>query len=196
MKKRLLVALLFLSANAHAFSQPEITKLHAAINAEPSISACVTAGDHGCIAAWFNTDSTFIVWKSHTNKDDVFDNVIWANFTPANPSSGAGQDATNWLMACQGKALNLQTLLNANTISSSKANVRAGIQDATTNIPSGINGANKSGGWTAIQTVMQRSATYAEKNLATGTGTTGSPGLLTFEGTISVSDIPVILELP
>lgn len=193
MKKILFVLLFAYASIAAAFTDAEILTLRATVSAEPSIQPCVTAGNDGCVAAWLNSPSTFVVWKTSVKKDVIFDAVVWANFTPNNPLAGAGQDATNWLMACQGKALNLQTLLNQDFIDATKLNVRAGLQDATTNIPSGASGASRSGGWTAINLAMQRNATIAEKALATGTGTTGSPGLLTFEGSVPDNSIYLIL---
>lgn len=193
MKKILLIILLAYTGIVSAFTDAEILTLRAVVSAEPSIQPCVTAGNDGCVAVWLNSPSTFVVWRTSVKKDEIFDAVVWANFTPNNPGAGAGQDASNWLMACQGKALNLQTLLNQDFIDATKINVRAGLQDATTNIPSGPAGASRTGGWTAINLAMQRNATIAEKALATGTGTTVSPGLLTFKGSVSDNSIYLIL---
>jgi hypothetical protein len=79
------------------------------------------------------------------------------------------------------------------SVATGKANIRAGLQDATSNIPSGLNGTIKGGGWANIQAAIQRPATNAEKALATGTGTALSPGNLTFEGRIPVSEVHIIL---
>ena len=146
------------------------------------------------IANYLNAASTFQVWRTTTPVADIQDQVLWANFTPANPIAGAGQDVTNWLLACQGKQFNLQNLLNAggssfnSGISTGKANIRAGLQDCCSQIPSGISGANKSGGWIGgIQLVIQRPATRLEKIFATGSGTSATPGDLVYEGAISIT---------
>lgn len=154
----------------------------------------IANGEDGIMAAWFNSPSTFIVWRSTTPVSDIANSINWANLTPENPVTGAGQDAVNWLSACQGKVLNLQTLLGGGvSVATGKANIRAGLQDATSNIPSGIGGATKGGGWANIMASIQRPATNAEKALATGTGTALSPGNLTFEGRIQVNEVITIM---
>lgn len=65
----------------------------------------------------------------------------------------------------------------------SRANVRAGIQ----NCWSGT--ANRAAVNTALQAVMKRSATRAEKLLATGTGSDTTPATMGFEGPISYQDV-------
>ena len=160
-----------------------------------STLATTTNGIH-TILAHVNSPTTFIVWRSFTPATDIVNAINWPNLTPANPIAGSGQDAGNWLLACQGKQFNLQILLSLGTgigagqgIDSTKANIRAGFQDALTNIPSGVNGALKSGGWPAVNAAMQRVATHGEVAFATGSGTTSSPGLLGYEGIIQDSDI-------
>ena len=167
--------------------------LSAAIIADGSQAANIAAKEDGLMAAWFNELTSFQVWKTITVISDIQNAVIWSNFTPANPAAGAGQDATNWLLACQGKQFNLQMLLTGYGVSTGMSNIRAGLQDATSLIPSGIAGATKSGGWTAIQLIIQRPATNAERILATGIGTTASPGDLSWEGVIQNSDVHALM---
>ena len=137
---------------------------------------------------------TYYVYNSKTSVDDVFNNVTWANFTPVNPAAGAGTDATNWMLACQGKQFNLQTLLTGRaTIDATKANIRAGLQDALTNIPSGVNGATKSGGWIGVQLILSRLATPLEQLFATGSGTQASPSLTGTIDPIGYNDVLTIM---
>ena len=139
----------------------------------------------------------FFVWKTTTSISDIQDAVTWANFTPANPSAGAGQDFANWALACQGKQFNLQLLLGGSgfggAISTGKANIRAGLQDCTSSIPSDVNGAIKSGGWANIKAVIQRKANILEKIFATGTGTTANPASLVVEGSLTYAEVLSIM---
>jgi hypothetical protein len=136
------------------------------------------------------TVPNFKVWRTLTSVSDISDAIIWANFTPSNPSAGGGTDVTNWLLACQGKQFNLQTLLSGREyVNTSKPNIRAGLQDALTQVPSGVSGANKQAGWPAVQLVIQKVATNFERLFATGTGTEASPGNITLEGLPGYYDV-------
>lgn len=143
------------------------------------------------IAALYNADASpaFVVWKGSMPVSDVFDQVLWANLTPADPPDGTNA----WLcrsLACQGKQFNVQTMLTGRDfINPSKSSIRAGLQDALTQIPSGLGGVNRSGGWTNLQTAMQRNATRFEKLFSTGTGTSQSPATMTLEGPVDYQDV-------
>jgi len=149
-----------------------------------------TAGSTGRMTDWLNSDSTFYVWRTTTPASVVSNAVIWANFTPLDAPDGSAQWQTRAL-ACQGKQFNLQNMLLAaqGAIASGLSNVRAGWQDATTNIPSGAAGALLSGGWVNIRDAFKRFATRAEKIYATGTGSLASPGDLVWEGRVSEYDV-------
>lgn len=49
---------------------------------------------------------------------------------------------------------------------------------------------------THLSTVARRKATLAEKSFATGTGSTASPALMGFEGTVTSADVQAARELP
>lgn len=175
--------------------------LHTAVLAEPTLVGKVGVDD-GAVMTWLNALTTFVVWRGLTPVSDIQNAITWANFTPPNPLAGAGQDAANWCLACQGKQFNLQNILAGangfNGVSTGKANIRAGLQDALTAIPAGnaagvMNGSLVGAGWLNVQTAIQRFATNAEKVLATGTGTTASPGDLGYDGNIAYSDINPIV---
>lgn len=130
----------------------------------------------------------FQVWRTQTNVNDIYDNVVWANFTPANPTIG-DLDYTNRALACQGKQFNLQTLLYHESVNTSKTGIRAGLQDALTQIPSGAAGATKSGGWTNVLLVIQRPANILEKLFAVGTGTAALPATMEVEGRLNYQQV-------
>ena len=160
------------------------------ISTEPLLAQYLIVGSENAhqVYLFLNSPSTFQVWRTTTPVSDIHDNISWANFTPTNPISGAGTDAANWMAQCGLKQMNLQNLLSGASfngqINTKKPNIRAGFQDCLTNLPSGAAGVARSGGWPAVQLVIQRAATFAEKQFATGTGTTALPGDLTFEGDV------------
>lgn len=172
--------------------------IHDAVIANGVFALYSEHGDTSHIYNWCNADSTYIVWRSTTNVSDIEDAILWANFTPANPVAGAGQDFANWSLACQGKQFNLQNILSSSYttgfISTGRPTIRSGLQDALTQIPSGVSGAIKSAGWTNVLTAIQRPATNAERLFAIGAGTSALPGVLGEEGIINWNEIVFITE--
>ena len=170
--------------------------LKAAILADPVLAGQTPNSDgDSFVAAALNLQASpaFNVWATGVPSQVVFDAITWANLTPADVPD-TSQLWANRSLACQGKQFNLQTmLLGQATINGAKVNVRAGLQDALTGIPSGVNGAPKNGGWSAVQVALSRTATRAEKILAdtsAGTGATAPTSApLTFEGQLSYQDV-------
>lgn len=169
----------------------QLQALKAAILADPALDADVAAGNHGIILDYMNADSNpaFIVWRTSVRVEEIFDAINWAALTPAD----SPDDTQAWLnrsLACQGKQFNLQTLLTGRTtISGAKATIRAGLQDALTNVPSGAGGSLVNAGWAAVKSALSRPASRAEAIYATGTGTTASPGSLVVDGKLVMYDI-------
>jgi len=183
------------------------------IATNPELTTFLAASDVNSITSYYKQDSTFVVNKSTTPISDIQNATIFANFTPANPAVVPTNaidvvaavnnligaiNQQNMLLACQGKQFNFQNILAAagfgGQIATGKPNIVAGLQDACSQIPSGVNGANKSGGWlNGIQLVIQRLATNGEKIFATGVGTIASPGHLVFDGAISQTEISSVM---
>lgn len=169
----------------------QLLVLKAAIAAEtdPGFVANRTAGATGAMADFYNVDSAFVVWRSTTVVDTIMNAIVWANLTPTDTPDGT-QLWMNRALMCQSKQFNIQTILSGRLqIASSTATIRNGLQDALTNIPSGVGGASLGGGWTNVQAAMQRLAKRGEVLYATGTGTAQNPGALVLEGTISNENI-------
>jgi hypothetical protein len=100
-------------------------------------------------------------------------------------------------MACQGKQFNLQIMIQpGGTFDANRVNLRKGLKDAMTTVPSAASFATQDGGWnTSLNTcpnVLTRSATIFESlfavattgPLAAGSGSLGAGGL---QGTANVA---------
>jgi hypothetical protein len=170
----------------------QVTAIQTFLLATPSIMPAVRAGQTDVVTGFLNADSTMKVWRTFTNINDINNNINWANFTPSTIATGGGQDAMNFMLACQGKQFNLQNLINSANRSGQLAtglgNIRAGLQDSLTGIQSGAAGAILGGGWANVQLAIQRFASNYESLFATGTGTQASPASLVYEGPISRID--------
>lgn len=171
----------------------QLATLKADILADGTLNAKPDTPDGNIeVAAAYNALAAgpFTVWASTTPTSTVFDAIIWASLTPTDAADGTAL-WTNRNLMCQSKQMNVQTMLvGRESISSGKANIRAGLQDALTNVPSGASGANLAAGWTAVRDGMKRSATRGEKLFATGgNGAFGTPADLGFEGQLTYSDV-------
>lgn len=142
----------------------------------------------------------FFVWATDVQTQTVYDAITWANLTPADAADGT-QTWANRALVCQGKQMNLQLLLQGQaTINGAKTNVRAGLQDALTNIPSGVGGALQAANWVAVRTALARKAKRAERLFADTTNGTGSTATLAAvmvcEGSITLDQVDAARALP
>ena len=174
MKNLSLIVLLTLSGIASAFTDSELLLLREAAQAEPTIQPCITAGDDGCVANWFNSASTFIVWKTSLSDTDVYAETGFDFTLVDGLTVGKRDEWTNFIF-------------KNGSCNPSKPNIRSGIADVWSG----------TAGKVAVQNVIlalsKRPANNAERSLSTGTGTTVSPGVMTFEGTVRVDEIHTIL---
>lgn len=155
----------------------QLSTLKNDILADTQLSALPRTAD-GCaaIAAIYNAgpslnggaQAAFFVYRTNIAPQEIFDQITWANFTPSDAPDATVQ-WSNRSLAAQGKQFNLQTMLVGSTvISAGRPNVRAGLQDALTNLPTGAAGVLVSGGWVGVRdNVLARAATRAEKLFAT-----------------------------
>jgi hypothetical protein len=156
--------------SAWALTQQEADTLKIAILAEPSVQTCVTNGDDVCVANWLNSSTPFIVWRTSVSAQEYHDSaIVWTTVD--------GMTA--------GKRAEWEWLSRFGILNPSKSNIRAGFADAFS---------NNATAQANLLAVSKRNATQAERILATGTGMTANPGLLTFEGSIGVNDISFILR--
>lgn len=186
-----------------SLSPAQLPALKAAILADPVLSQLDHSADsHNAIADAFNLPASpdYHVWRTNVPVESILDQITWANYTPSD-----APDITvlfqNRAMLCQTKQMNLQLMfVGRSSFDASRPNLRSGLNDATTNLPSGANGASRSGGWANILPVLKRLASRAEKlysSPGSGTGNNGAdargastnPDMLVFEGQISLSDV-------
>ena len=161
--------------------------IKAYIESIPELNNAPVDGDGlGIIRDALNATSSplFYVWRSSTQAADIGNAIVWSALTPVDTPDGTAL-YTNRALLCQAKQINIQTLIQGrDSIASNKPNIRSGLQDALSAIPSGAGGAVIGAGWVAVKTSMTRKATVLERLLATGTGTTATPADLDFEGSI------------
>lgn len=173
----------------------QLQTFKAAIHAEtdPTFAALRQSNETGQMAAWYNIDTAFQVWKSTTDAGSLFDAITWKSLTPADAADGTAL-FTNRALACQAKQINLQIILQGqSSIATGKLSLRQGLSDALLDVPAGVNGALLDAGWLGagkVKATIQRPCNRVERIFATGTGTTGAPGDLgSFEGSVSNQDI-------
>ncbi len=168
----------------------QLTALKAFILADQTLAALGRNDTE--VARLLNLPSTFYVWRSTTPADAVADAILWDRLTPVDTPDGSAVQ-TNRLLLCQAKQMNLQVLLQGReNVGTGRSNLRAGLSDALLNVPSGAGGATQDAGWLGagrVKATITRLASVVEKVFATGTGTTGAPGVLVFEGSVGIADI-------
>ena len=165
-------------------SVTQLTTLKADILADPILAAQPNNSDGAfAIAAAYNLPAAVDYW-------------VWRSFVSQEECVGATSvDSTNWswtsyISRSQGERdVWREMFADTGGINPSRANVRQGLQD----IFSGAGGAAQR---THLLAVARRKATRAEKLFATGTGSTGLPGTMAFEGSISFGDVEAAKALP
>lgn len=155
--------------------------LKAAIAAETDTNfvALRNSGAVGAMAEWYNENSTFIVWKTALTEQDI---------TSLVSSEGTTWDWALFMSRQQGERDGWNRMFNGTyTINPSLPQVRAGIN--------AIFSGSGAGQISHLLAMGKRPARRGEALFATGTGTTATPGLLTFEGILSGNDIITAINL-
>lgn len=135
------------------------------------------------ILALYNVTATpdFWVWRTQVPKDEI---------VGVTTAEGTVWSWTIFINRSQGERDGWRAMINgAESLNFSLANVRQGLQD----IFSGAGGAAQR---THLFTIGRRKATRIEKLFATGTGSTASPALMQFEGSLTVQEIQTARQLP
>src|SRR4051812_20994559 len=102
----------------------QLATLKADIQADPTLNAMPRTPDgYFDIAAAYNVvTANFFVYRTNVPVQDIYDQIVWANLTPADAPDGT-QLWLNRAMQCQGKQFNVQIILQGQTtINAAKAN--------------------------------------------------------------------------
>jgi hypothetical protein len=151
----------------------QLATLKAAIEADPVLNAYPKNSDGAYdIAAALDVpaEPAFIVWKTNVSVDEIMRN-------------GMAWDRVDNLTV--GKARIWDWLGRLGSFDASRANVRSGIDAAW------IGTAADLAVRAAIYVHCKRSATKAEKILATGTGTDAVPATMGYEGRLQYTDVQI-----
>jgi hypothetical protein len=151
-----------------AITQQQATTLKAACTADPTCLGLMQAADDVGMAAWFNTvEAAYIVWRSDVTTTEARKVMVWTEI-----------DALT-----AGKARIWDWMREGGVLDARDTNIRQGLSDA-------FSAATATR--TALIALAKRAATRAEKALATGAGTSGSPSIMTFVGSITYADASLI----
>lgn len=166
------------------------TTLKNAINAETDqeVVDALADGQNWIIARWLNEESTDIVWRTYTTSESIRDVIAWKKLTPEDPPADT-QLYANQATIAAGKAAVLQTLLSSEELHSALNNVRSGVVDALSDLPTGVAGALQNAGSNTARNLMKRTATRAESIFLAGAGAQGSPEDLVVEGEITTREV-------
>jgi hypothetical protein len=175
----------------------QLTTLKAAILADPALNAQPNNSDGAfAIAAALNVVASpqVLLWRTDAKVADIIDAINWAQYTPNDAADGTAT-FTNRILAIQTKQMNLQLMLQGReTLNANKPNIRLGLRDAVTSIPSGAGGAGVNPGGSNGTSVLNnciRPALRIEAILVGADATTGAvtAKLIGFEGTVSYQDV-------
>lgn len=180
-------------------SESQLATLQADILADPALSAIPNTLDlaYG-IADVYNAlaSPNYIVWAANVPTQSIYDAIDWKKLTPTDAPDGT-QLYLNRMMNCQGRQFNLQILLRSEVTNGQKQKLRQGLQDALQDIPSGAAGALIDAGWNNVKAAMTRLANRAEKLFVTsGSGTAGTPGVVSLDGRVTPDEVYRARKLP
>lgn len=148
----------------------QLISLRAECFSDPTTAAFFDSpGNASGLRAYLNGETEFIVWRTLVNQDEIMLNGFdWVRVD--NLSVGKSR-IWEWMFDNEAKSIN-----------PSKTNIRAGIDEVWKGTAADL--AVRA----AVYTHCKRAATDAEQKLATGTGSSEDPGLMSFEGEISDLD--------
>lgn len=149
----------------------QIATLRADILADPALVQYAADARPNMIVAAYNSPAapTFRVWRTDVKPSDIATAFVWTEID----ALAAGK-ARIW------EWMRLALVLNCGI-----ANIRQGLNDAFSATTSTK---------LAVLAVIKRDATRAEELFATGTGSDGAPGTMTFVGNVTDMDVELALK--
>lgn len=176
MKFLISVVLSLFSVLAHAdLTTAQMQTLKSACSADQTCNAYIVSPSYDndiLLAAWLNAPGSCVAWRTAIQPAEYREAIVW---TAVDALAAGKARIWEWITA------NMTLPIDA-----SKSNVRQGIQDAW-----GSGSATS----TALVALAKRTGNRAESALATGTCTTGNPGVLIFEGQVSQAQASTIRSL-
>ena len=144
--------------------------LKTAALADQTAASYIATGNDQALADWFNAvDAAYYVWRTSIQPTEYREAVVW---TEVDALTVGKARIWEWIT---------QTMTMP--IDASKTNVRQGIADCwASNTTTRAN----------LLTAAKRNATRAEKLLATGAGTSGSPSVMGYEGNLSAAEASLV----
>lgn len=163
-----------------ALTTEQLPTLKAAILAEtdPTFVEYRSQGAVGAMADFYNQPSTFVVFKTSESLDAIGRTINYVAFEA--------------LTTANLEKLNTFKALNAITVVPARSDVRSFFG----NVFSGALGGQGQATRDALEALWRRFAKRGERLYATGTGTTLAPGVLVYEGDVSIDNVVQALALP
>lgn len=153
-----------------AFTTAQLTLIKAEIDADPMLSGQPNTPDGAfAIAEMLNLEDApaYVVWRTNIPTHDVKDAIVWTEYI----NLGVGERG------------GFELMISNDIVDASSINIRQGIQDI-------FSGPNQADTRTNMVAISKRNARRIERILVTtGTGTSGDPGTMGYEGTISYRDV-------
>jgi hypothetical protein len=154
-------------------AQKATLKAHILASVNADVIAARTIRNDVELARQYNLNSSFIVYKTNVPINTISSSMDY-------------NDVGNMTTADSGR-LNGFPVWNTAGADPRRADVRAFFADVFSSFPTTL---------AALAALWKRPATVAESAFATGTGSDAVPGVLVVEGTISVSEISAVMNLP
>ena len=155
----------------------QLQTLKAALLADPALAQYIVDYRDDLIRDHYNAPSepAFTVWRTAVTQDEIMQNGF--DWTRVDNLAVGKARIWDWMFDNQ-----------STTINPSKQNVRAGIEAVWVGTAADL--AVRA----AVYVHCKRIANRVERFFATGTGSDAVPGLLTFEGELTTSDVSAMLS--
>ena len=151
--------------------------------ADPTAAGYLAAGSDNLLAQWFNTETAFIVYRTNVSRIEIQDSA---------GTGGAGGAASEWDWTIYKNQSPSEQGAWRDMFMGDGANfAKIKLREGVAKIFAGSAAANAMRDH--ILSFGKRPARRVEQALATGTGTSGSPATMAYEGTID-SDVAAAIR--
>jgi hypothetical protein len=189
----------------------QLDALRPKVLADPGCQAFLTgSGDVISLTTYLNQPSGTNGWRSDAPVNSILDAINWANYTPNDAVAGGDTDPLlsvkiGRLLTVQTKQMNMQLMMQGrDTLDCRRPNVRGGLRDAVTQVPTGESGAMTAPGGASGTTVLNqcvRPLNRTELFLAASSQGSDQTGNITarvptFEGTIQPYEVSDLILNP